>query len=72
MPTPLRLVFSNSKKKTNVCASRSRRLKTSRTSSFKLPKLARLAAELALRDPDAAQVFERLINNALRRAAVNQ
>jgi len=68
--TQLRLAYSSSNKTTEHSGPPLKKLRMSRASLSKLPKLALKAMQLQVYDPAAAVVIERLVDDALRRRAL--
>lgn len=68
--SPLRLAYSNSNRKTSVCDLPSHKLKMSRATLSRLPRLLQQMIELQRRDPAAARVIERLVDDALQRTVM--
>lgn len=67
--TQLRLAYSSSNPKTPNSAPPLQKLRMSRATLSKLPRLASKAIQLEMHDPRAAAVIERLVDDALRRRA---
>lgn len=71
--TQLRLAYSsvtkNSVSKTNDSGLPSKKLRMSRATSSRLPRLASKSIQLLMKDPAAAIVIEKLVDDALRRLA---
>lgn len=68
--TQLRLAYSGSKKRTARLELPSKKLRMSQASLCRLPRLASKSIQLLMKDPAAAIVIERLVDDALRRLAV--